>query len=180
MFCAPGSLPGRARLTENLNFASLQSAKAAFDAAREARSFVDIHAWQFTPSAFRLMIADLYACRFLALREKAFLEGDVPEFYIVLSRVGAGCPIDRLALLERTIAEERQIAFTSDATDSNSGLADPATIAELETKLALAEKHTSLYAAHIAALTASRSWRFTAPVRWAGRVVRRCLITPKA
>lgn len=56
----------------------------------------DIHAWQFSPAGFRLIMQDLAETRLLALREQAFIEA-ASEFFISLSRNGR-CPIDRLTL----------------------------------------------------------------------------------
>ena len=160
-------------------FASLQSAKAAFEAAQASDSFVDIHAWQFTPSTFRLVVSDLNACGFLALREGAFLEGDAPEFYIVLSRAEYGCPVDRLTLLERAIAEEADIATRSNPPSPDEVATHLAVIAALEAKLAVAERDQEAYAEQLAALTASRSWRLAASVRRAANLVRRWRLTSR-
>ena len=158
-------------------FASLQSAKAAFEAALTSDSFVDFHAWQFTPSSFRLVASDLDACGFPALRERAFLEGDAPEFYIVLSRAEYGCPIDRLTLLERAVAEEAGIATRSNPPSPDDVATHLAVIATLEAKLAVAEREKEAYAEQLAALTASLSWRLTTSRRRAANLVRRWRLT---
>jgi hypothetical protein len=160
-------------------FASLQSAKAAFETARTSDSFVDIHAWQFTPSIFRLVVSDLNACGFLELRESAFLEGDAPEFYIVLSRAGRGCLEDRLTLLERAVAEEAGIATTANPSSPEEAASHLATIATLKAKLAIAERDKEAYAGQLAALTASRTWRLTGPLRRAASLVRRSRLTSR-
>jgi hypothetical protein len=142
-------------------------------------SFVDIHAWQFTPSTFRLVVSDLNACGFLALREGAFLEGDAPGFFIVLSRAEYGCPVERLTLLERAVAEEAGIATRSNPPSPDEVATHLAVIAALEAKLAVAERDKEAYAEQLAALTASRSWRLTASLRRAANLVRRWRLTSR-
>jgi SAM-dependent methyltransferase len=95
----------------SLEFArSLELARWAFEEARGDNAFHDIHAWQFTPSCFRLIVKDLHACGYIRLDESSFLESDDPEFFMTLSRTGAGCPLDRMTLLQNSWVEERDIA----------------------------------------------------------------------
>lgn len=73
-------------------------------AVAEEGEYVDIHAWVFTPSSFRLLLADLHALGLIALREASFTEGG-NEFFMTMSREGAGPGIGRLELLRRMDAE---------------------------------------------------------------------------
>lgn len=66
---------------------------------RNASGYEDCHAWVFTPSSFRLITSDLNAMEILALREAGFWATPIFEFVTILSRTGAGCPLDRPALL---------------------------------------------------------------------------------
>jgi hypothetical protein len=75
--------------------------------ARAARGeYHDVHAWVFTPSSFRLLVEDLHRLGLLQAREAAFVEGE-DEFYVQLSREGAGPDLDRLALSTRAVDELR-------------------------------------------------------------------------
>jgi hypothetical protein len=64
-----------------------------------------MHAWCFTPSSFRLMVRDFNALGLLALKERAFRTTDWFEFFVILSRDGAGCTMSRLDLLKAVAAE---------------------------------------------------------------------------
>ncbi|MFZ1430843.1 MAG: methyltransferase domain-containing protein [Geminicoccaceae bacterium] len=65
-----------------------------------AGSYVDCHAWQFTPSSFRLILHDLAAIGMLRLREKEFRDTCGFEFFISLTPGEAHASLDRLALAE--------------------------------------------------------------------------------
>lgn len=88
-------------------FRPLADAQAIFAHARDNDVYIDIHAWQFTPSSFRLIVADLHGIGALALRECAFHPAG-GEFLVGLSRTGAGPEVDRLVLAQRALAEQAQ------------------------------------------------------------------------
>ena len=90
-------------------FRPLADAKAIFEHACRSSDFIDIHAWQFTPSSFRLVINDLQEMGFLGLREMSFHDGWGGEFMVSLSRLGAGAQVARIELAERAIAEHRAV-----------------------------------------------------------------------
>ena len=95
----------------SLTFAhDLDFARFGFEQAASAGSYIDAHAWRFTPSSFRLILNDLYECGRLALRERFFAETDVLEFFVSLSRKAPGCPFDRLTLARMILAEQQEIA----------------------------------------------------------------------
>lgn len=71
---------------------------------QRTQDFIDIHAWQFTPSSFRLILSDLHAVGAVALRETAF-HPRVGEFLCGLSTSGAGPREERLALAEQVVVE---------------------------------------------------------------------------
>ena len=71
--------------------------------------FLDIHAWQFTPSSFRLILNDLGELGLLELHEKLFDEASENEFFVVLSKNATGCAVSRIVLAERTLMEQRAI-----------------------------------------------------------------------
>jgi SAM-dependent methyltransferase len=92
------------RLVHDLDFALWR-----YRTVRDSTDYHDAHAWYFTPSSWRLIVSDLNHAGDLALKEKAFADGDGCEFYTSLSLAGAGCPVDRLTLVKRTIAEQREV-----------------------------------------------------------------------
>jgi hypothetical protein len=93
--------------------ARLQDAREIFEEAADDAVFHDIHAWQFTPSSFRLIANDLYETGYLALREDKVLEGS-GEFFITLSRSGSGPGCNRLQLAQAAIVESREITVAPD------------------------------------------------------------------
>lgn len=75
-----------------------------------SESYVDCHAWVFTPSSFRLIAKDLADVGLIELREQRFVPSVCWfEFLIVLSTEGEGSPDDRLTLVKRAIAEQGMI-----------------------------------------------------------------------
>lgn len=90
-------------------FASIEAAKAAYDAIRSSNDYRDTHVWRFVPSSFRLIVADLHAIGEIALREHGFHDSVGNEFYVTLSRNGPGCPVDRLALAKLALREQASI-----------------------------------------------------------------------
>jgi hypothetical protein len=77
---------------------TLDQAAAFFESYSVDAEYVDCHAWQFTPSSFRLIVKDLSDIRVLHLREHKFHDSIGFEFFATLSAHGAGAPIDRLTL----------------------------------------------------------------------------------
>lgn len=90
-------------------YAPLDSAKNAYTVAKTSDGYRDVHVWRFVPSSFRLIVHDLQALGEIRLREDRFHDSVGNEFYVTLSPVAAGCPIDRLALAKRALAEQAQI-----------------------------------------------------------------------
>ena len=66
---------------------------------------VDVHAWCFTPSSFRLLVHDLNALGLVGLHERAFFPTVGAEFYVTLAKGGAGAPLDRRELAEKARRE---------------------------------------------------------------------------
>lgn len=108
---------------------NLAEAKAVFDWSLGNTEYRDAHAWQFTPSLFRLIIQDLHDIGLTALCEKKFVPGDAVEFYSVLSKDGRGCPIRRQTLALLALVEQQEIL-----------VADPNEVAQLEGSLGYAAK----------------------------------------
>lgn len=96
-------------------FRPLSDAKDVFDGLLlHDDNFYDIHAWQFTPSGFRLAMNDLHEIGATQLRENVFHETVGHEFYISLSKTGTGCSVDRLSLAEYSIGEQNAITVRFD------------------------------------------------------------------
>jgi SAM-dependent methyltransferase len=89
-------------------FSQLDEAKSVFEATQQDGLFRDIHAWQFTPSSFRLIVNDLFEIGCIGLRELKFREGN-GEFYSVFTRSGAGPQVSRMYLAQQSIAEQYSI-----------------------------------------------------------------------
>ncbi len=90
-------------------FAGLSDAMGSFEAVRQHQAYVDVHVWRFVPSSFRLIMRDLNEIGETALRERSFHDSVGNEFYLTLSKSGAGCPLGRLALASAAIAEQAAI-----------------------------------------------------------------------
>lgn len=100
---APGDAAGRA--LDAFGFVhGPDYARERMRAVLEEDAYVDIHAWVFTPSGFRLLLDDLHALGLVALRELSFTAG-ATEFFVTLSRAGEGPGLSRLALMQRADAE---------------------------------------------------------------------------
>jgi SAM-dependent methyltransferase len=92
-------------------FAPLEAAKAAYESARRQTEYRDVHVWRFVPSSFRLIMRDLHEIGAIGLREERFHDSVGNEFYMTLSLSAAGCPVDRLTLAKRAMAEQASIVL---------------------------------------------------------------------
>lgn len=81
------------------------------DQYRSNGDYVDIHAWVFTPSSFRLIFHELNLMGMLSINEKAFLETAGCEFFIAFSNETPSVDHNRLALAKMAIDEIRQTFF---------------------------------------------------------------------
>ncbi|MCI0557156.1 MAG: class I SAM-dependent methyltransferase [Nitrososphaera sp.] len=87
----------------------LAMAAEALQRATDATGYNDAHAWQHTPSSFRLAVQMMNALGYLSLKELRFEAPGGFEFFISLSLSGAGCNIDYDELLRRTLQELKVI-----------------------------------------------------------------------
>ncbi len=78
---------------------TLDEAKAHMALVTQQQSYVDVHAWCFVPSSFRLLIHDLFSLGLISLKEADFLPTEGCEFYVNLSKSGPGVQSSRLELL---------------------------------------------------------------------------------
>lgn len=79
---------------------TLSDAIVPMKAALETGAYVDVHAWCFVPSSFRLLIEDLFALGLIDLREVKFAQTSVNEFYVILSRNGKGPDLSRKEIVD--------------------------------------------------------------------------------
>lgn len=89
----------------------VEDAKSGIRAVAESNAYLDIHAWCFTPSSFRLLVEDLHQLGFSPLREAHFHSTAGGEFYMALSSDGAGPQVERFELLRRVDAEMAECAI---------------------------------------------------------------------
>ncbi len=83
----------------------LADATAGMDAIRMHQAYLDLHAWCFTPSHFRLLMSDLALLGYTALRETQFFDTETHEFIVAFSRAGTGPKLDRMTLATRSLSE---------------------------------------------------------------------------
>jgi hypothetical protein len=95
---------------------TLEQASNAMQDALSEKTYLDLHAWCFTPHSFRLIIHDLYALGLISLREVDYLPTAGCEFFVSLSQSGGGLPLSRLEALERVEAELSNADIKSSAT----------------------------------------------------------------
>ncbi|HXE96658.1 MAG TPA: hypothetical protein VN642_09655 [Dongiaceae bacterium] len=91
---------------------SMSDAKSHFEQAAEGVTYLDYHAWCFTPHSFRILIEDLYNLGLICVREVTFIPTDGFEFFIVLGGKGEGPKQSRLQMMKkmkREIAQEKTV-----------------------------------------------------------------------
>lgn len=155
---------------------------AALTGAREREDdpYIDCHGWQFTPSSFRLLVSDLADLGELQMKEQAFKVTPDFEFFVTLSRDGAGPGVSRQALLEAALLEgaptvsapvpqevyAAQLAALALATSELEAFAELRGAYAAKTR-ELSSSQSELDAARreIHALQSSTSWQITAPLR---------------
>jgi predicted SAM-dependent methyltransferase len=71
----------------------------------QQNAYLDLHAWSFTPTSFRLIIQDLNDLGFISLKEVAFYPSAGCEFYITLGKMGIGFLDHRMDALKTIKAE---------------------------------------------------------------------------
>lgn len=104
-------------------FSNLDAAQSTFLAAQRDDAFRDIHAWQFTPSSFRLIVNDLAEMKYIGLREAQFREG-AGEFFVTLSKTAKGTSLSRIELAKRTIQEQSLISTEEALPEASAGSDD--------------------------------------------------------
>ena len=99
--------PGHRGLYSPVN--DLDTVKRYAEEARRADRYIDTHNWICTPHHLRLLLQDLYELGLIALRETFFHDTVRHEFFLNLSRDGAGSGLDRESLLVLSDGERRSL-----------------------------------------------------------------------
>jgi|SRR6516162_2044250 hypothetical protein len=86
---------------------SLQIAKDMFAKSASCQDYIDIHAWCFTPSSFRLLMYDLASAQLILLKECLFFPTEGCEFFASMSRQG-GSQVSRVDLMHQALEELRE------------------------------------------------------------------------
>ena len=92
---------------------TLEQAAINFTNYNPDGSYADCHAWQFTPSSFRLIMNDLANINLLDLKERAFHSTIACEFFMALSRSAPGCSLDRITLASMAVARGDAAAIST-------------------------------------------------------------------
>jgi SAM-dependent methyltransferase len=79
--------------------------------SQSSADYIDIHAWVFTPSSFRLIVSDLVSLGYLSLEEQAFTPSIGCEFFLSYRNDAPTKRVDRLALTKMAKDEVRQTYF---------------------------------------------------------------------
>jgi 2-polyprenyl-3-methyl-5-hydroxy-6-metoxy-1,4-benzoquinol methylase len=90
---------------------SIEFAKDMFAKAASGQDYIDIHAWCFTPSCFRLLLKDLASLELITLKECVFFPTAGTEFFVSLSRQEGqerGSRVSRISLMHKALQELRQ------------------------------------------------------------------------
>lgn len=90
---------------------TVENAKTAMHSVRKDGVYLDVHAWKFVPSSFRLILSDLHALGLIKLTEAYFLATPSHEFFCVLHKGAAHAVPPRRRLLE-AIHEEMCEGYT--------------------------------------------------------------------
>ncbi len=89
---------------------SVREAKALTDEYIETGRFVDVHAWQFVPESFKMIVSDLVALELLSFEPAAFFDTVDHQFYVSLRKSKDALQAwrePRLKLAKRAMANPR-------------------------------------------------------------------------
>jgi hypothetical protein len=101
-----------------------QQAVSYIEQASKDERYMDVHAWCFTPSLFRLVIKDLNSLGLCPLKEASFFSTSGCEFFITLSRSAQGASESRLQLMKSMQRELGGVSGFSGNVRSMVGLAN--------------------------------------------------------
>jgi SAM-dependent methyltransferase len=95
-----GDGPGDYRFLHGLNDATW-----GMQVVREQKAYLDIHAWCFVPSSFRLLVQDLRALGLIQLQELSFRDSVGHEFFVTMSAEPSSQPTPRWTLVQAATAD---------------------------------------------------------------------------
>jgi hypothetical protein len=162
-----------------LVYSALDDAHKSMLELDEAGEYVDYHAWVFTPSSFQLILLELNALGYIALKVDAVFPVSGCEFIVHLRRCeeremdGSALAARRRDLLLQHI---RELAACTDFLRpvSEGGCGEmQVDIGELQGRCDAQANEIAELRAQVAALRDSTSWRLTAPMRGAKTLLRR-------
>lgn len=84
------------------------SAMVRTESALSSPLYTDAHAWQFTPSSFLFLLADLRRLGLISLYETEMVDGTNCEFFVRLQKGGTALPTDRLELARAMLKEQAE------------------------------------------------------------------------
>ncbi|MEQ1528584.1 MAG: methyltransferase domain-containing protein [Methylococcales bacterium] len=93
------SADDRGEVTEFVH--SLAEAQQQWGRSVSSAEYIDVHCWRFTPSSFRLMMADLQMLGLTGLYSAKEFDSEGCEFFVALSKTASAKPVIRLELLNK-------------------------------------------------------------------------------
>jgi predicted SAM-dependent methyltransferase len=120
---------------------TIDDARNGMQAVREHQVYIDVHAWCFVPHSFRLLINDLYDLGLIAFKEVSFYPTDGYEFYVTLSRQGAGMDktrLDMLSFIEAEVKDENKQLQYQDCVVQHGALHQPGVVRRITHRLSRA------------------------------------------
>jgi predicted SAM-dependent methyltransferase len=87
-------------------FQPIDRALELFRTAEKSGNYVDIHAWRFTPTSFRLILRDLADIGMIELREIVTVPTNRFEFYVAAGPQAGAMAESRMALYEAMAREQ--------------------------------------------------------------------------
>lgn len=85
---------------------TLDEAREQWERAAASKDYIDVHNWRFTPSSFRLILADLQALGLTRLGLAREFDTEGCEFFVTLRKTSHAFVQDRLVLLDGVHADE--------------------------------------------------------------------------
>lgn len=86
----------------------LADAQSGIEVVTKHNAYLDVHAWCFTPTSFRLLIRDLNELGYIAWKELSFCTTGAHEFFVTLSRKGTLIEGSRTDILKQIEREQKQ------------------------------------------------------------------------
>ncbi|MDO4905648.1 MAG: methyltransferase domain-containing protein [Lautropia sp.] len=123
---------------------TLDDARNGMESVRKNGAYLDVHAWCFVPSSFRLIIHDLHALGLIPLKEVSFHPTAGFEFFVTLSKRGTDTPaMSRMDLLQ-AIDQEIVYGIGKHRTAVSASSADPSPTTGTNTSAAISKRSVRL------------------------------------